>query len=255
MRTFTPPEKRESNDLIFGIRAIIEAIHAGKEIESLFLQRGLAGSLSAELRLICAEYNIPISLVPIEKLNRITTKNHQGAVAFIAPIVYQRVEQIIPEIYEAGETPLILILDRITDVRNFGAIVRTAECMGVHTIIVPARGAAQVNPDAVKTSAGALFRVPICREMNLKDTINYLRESGLQIVACTEKTDNLLNQVNFTTPVAIIMGSEEDGISPEYMRLCDNKARIPLSGEISSLNVSVATGMILYEVVSQRLKG
>ncbi|UKJ05945.1 23S rRNA (guanosine(2251)-2'-O)-methyltransferase RlmB [Solitalea lacus] len=244
--------KKETNELIFGIRAVIEAITAGKEIESLFIQKGLAGNLYAELRLVIAEYDVPFQFVPIEKLNRLTTKNHQGVVAFISPISYQKTEQIVPEIYAQGKTPLLLILDRVTDVRNFGAIVRTAECLGVDAVIVPARGSAQVNPDAIKTSAGALFRVPICREMKLKETLEFLKDSGLQLVACTEKTDNLLTEVDYTGPTAIIMGSEEDGISPEYMKYCDARAKIPMLGEIASLNVSVSAGIILYEAVRQR---
>lgn len=244
--------KKESNELVFGIRAVIEAITAGKEIESLYIQKGLTGNLFAELRLVIAEYNIPFQSVPVEKLNRLTTKNHQGVVAYISPIVYHKTEHIVPDIYAAGKTPLLLILDRVTDVRNFGAIVRTAECMGVDAVIVPARGSAQVNPDAVKTSAGAIFRVPICREMKLKDTLEFLKDSGIQLVACTEKTDNVLADVDYTGPTAIIMGSEEDGISPEYMKYCDAKAKIPMFGDIASFNVSVSAGIILYEAIRQR---
>ncbi|SMO48047.1 23S rRNA (guanosine(2251)-2'-O)-methyltransferase RlmB [Solitalea koreensis] len=251
MRDFGTP-KRESNQMVFGIRAVIEAISAGKEIESLFIQKGLGGPLFAELRLVIAEYNLPFQYVPTEKLNRLTPKNHQGVVAFISPITYQNTENLVQDIYERGEVPLLLVLDRITDVRNFGAIVRTAECMGVQAVIVPSRGSAQANPDAVKTSAGALFRVPICREMRLKDTLTFLKDSGLQLVACTEKTDEVLYKADFTVPTAIIMGSEEDGISPEYLKMCDARAKIPMSGEIASLNVSVAAGMILYEAVRQR---
>ncbi|MCO4291531.1 23S rRNA (guanosine(2251)-2'-O)-methyltransferase RlmB [Solitalea sp. MAHUQ-68] len=251
MRDFGTP-KKESNELVFGIRAVIEAITAGKEIESLFIQKGLTGNLYAELRLVIGEYDTPFQFVPIEKLNRLTTKNHQGAVAFISPISYHKTDQIVPEIYAAGKTPLLLVLDRVTDVRNFGAIVRTAECMGVDAVIVPARGSAQVNPDAIKTSAGALFRVPICREMKLKETLEFLKDSGVQLVACTEKTDNLLADVDYTGPTAIIMGSEEDGISPEYMKFCDARAKIPMFGDIASLNVSVSAGVILYEAIRQR---
>jgi 23S rRNA (guanosine2251-2'-O)-methyltransferase len=246
-------EQKKSNQMVFGIRAVIEAIDAGKEIENLFIQRGLTGGLFKELQTVINKNQVKYQLVPVEKLNRLTTKNHQGVVGFISPIIYQKVEDIIPTIYEKGETPLVLILDRVTDVRNFGAIVRTAECSGVHAVVIPLKGAAQINEDAVKTSAGGLYTVPICREFNLKHTIQFLKDSGLQVVACTEKDEQTVYDVNFKNPTAIIMGSEEDGISKEYLKLSDEFAKIPLLGEIESLNVSVSAGVILYEAVRQRL--
>src|SRR5690606_28701196 len=163
MQNFSRPVKRESNQLVFGIRAVIEAIESGKELESLFIQRGLGGGLLIELKTLVRERNISYQQVPVEKLNRITLKNHQGVIAFISPITYQNIEDIIPTIYENGEIPLILMLDGVTDIRNFGAIARTAECAGVHAIIVPKKGSAEINPDAIKTSAGALFKIPVCR--------------------------------------------------------------------------------------------
>lgn len=237
---------------IFGVRPIIEAIHSGKEIDTLFIQKGLKGDTFLELWDLVKSHRINYKHVPLEKLNRLTRKNHQGVFAFISPILFHRTEHIIPQLFEEGKTPLILVLDRITDVRNFGAIVRTAECSGVHAIIVPEKGRAAINGDAMKTSAGALASVPICREFNLKATIDFLRKSGLQIVGCTEKTDQLIYDIDYQIPTAIIMGSEEDGISNEYLKLCHFKTKIPLVGTIESLNVSVSTGVILYEAIRQR---
>ncbi len=246
-------EKRESNQLVFGTRAVIEAIKSGKDIESIYIQKGLSGALFFELRNELKAADIPFQYVPVEKLNRLTPKNHQGVVAYISPITYQQIENIVPLIFEKGEVPLVLILDHITDVRNLGAIVRTAECSGVHAVIVPTKGSAQINPDTVKTSAGALYKIPVCRHDNLLQTARFLRECGLQIVSCTEKTEDYLYKADFTAPTAIILGSEEDGISFELIRNSDYLAKIPLAGEISSLNVSVSAGVILYEAVRQRL--
>lgn len=250
---FNNSEKRESNQVVFGTRAVIEAIRSGKEIESLYVQRGIGGELLNELRALLTEYNITAQQVPVEKLNRITLKNHQGVVAFISPIIYQKIEDIIPQIFEKGEVPLILVLDCITDVRNMGAIARTAECSGVHAIVVPVKGSAQINPDAIKTSAGALYKIPVCRHDNFMQTIKFLQESGLQLVACTEKTNELIYKPDYTAPTAIIMGSEEDGVRNDIIRISDHLAKIPMYGEIESLNVSVATGIILYEALRQRL--
>ena len=246
-------EPHESNQMVFGIRAIIEAIKSGKEIENLYLQRGLNGGIILELRVLIKEQEISFQLVPVEKLNRLTTKNHQGAVAFISPITYDKIENIIPAIYEKGEVPLILILDGITDVRNFGAIARTAECAGVHALVVPSKGSAQINPDAIKTSAGALYKIPVCRHDSLQKTAKFIQESGLQLVACTEKTNEYLYKPDYTVPTAIIMGSEEHGISTDLIRIADHLAKIPMYGEIESLNVSVSAGILLYEAVRQKL--
>jgi 23S rRNA (guanosine2251-2'-O)-methyltransferase len=250
--SFSQQPRRESNQMVFGIRAVMEAITAGKDIESLFIQRGLGGGLLMELKALLTEYNIVAMQVPPEKLNRITTKNHQGVIAVISPITYYKIEDIIPLVFEKGEVPLILMLDSITDVRNFGAIARTAECAGVHAIVVPARGSAQINPDAIKTSAGALYKIPVCRHNSLLQTARFLQESGLQLVCCTEKTSDYLYKPDYTVPTAIIMGSEDEGISNELIRIADHLAKIPMYGEIESLNVSVSTGVILYEAVRQR---
>ena len=249
----TKEQQRANDSLIFGLRPVIEALRAGKEVDRLFVQTGLKNELATELMSLLKKNNVPFQYVPVEKLNRLTTKNHQGVVGYISSVVYQKIQDVLPLVFEAGKTPLILILDRITDVRNFGAIARTAECSGVDAIIIPSKGGAQINADAMKTSTGALHTIPVCRENNLKETIHFLRESGLQVVACTEKTKEMYYQQDYTLPVAIIMGSEENGVSPEYLKEVDAQAKIPLRGQISSLNVSVATGVILYEVVRQRL--
>jgi 23S rRNA (guanosine2251-2'-O)-methyltransferase len=246
-------EEKEVNQMIFGIRAVIEAISSGKDIESLFLQKGISGELISELKTLLRQHDIPSQQVPIEKLNRITQKNHQGVIAFISPITYQKIEDLIPQIFESGEVPLILLLDGITDVRNFGAIARTAECCGAHAIVVPKKGSAQINPDAVKTSAGALYKIPVCRHDNLLTVLRFLKDSGIQIVACTEKTEDFIYKPDFTAPTAIIMGAEDEGISFELMRNADYLTKIPMVGTIESLNVSVSAGVILYEAVRQRM--
>lgn len=247
-----PIKTTRYENAIFGLRPIIEAIQAGKEIDTLFIQKGLKNELFQELWQLVRSHKVNYKHVPVEKLNRLTRKNHQGVFAFISPINFHKTDNVIQDVFERGETPLFLILDRVTDVRNFGAIVRTAECSGVQAIIVPEKGSAAINGDALKTSAGALHNIPICREFNLKATIEYLKNCGLQVVGCTEKTEDMIYQPDYSVPTAIIMGSEEDGISPEYLKLCDHKAKIPMNGTIGSLNVSVSAGVILYEAVRQR---
>ena len=243
---------KKNNDYIFGIRPIIEAIESGKTIDKLLIQKGLHNELFAQLWKIVRLRRINYKHVPIEKINRITRKNHQGVIAFISPIDFYNINDVIPELYENGETPLILILDRITDIRNFGAICRTAECAGVDAIVVPEQNTAAINSDAMKTSAGALYNIKICRTWNLKILLQFLHDSGIQVIACTEKTNDNISNINYTIPTAIIMGSEEDGISSEFLKLVDKKGKIPMYGKINSLNVSVATGIILYEVMRQR---
>jgi 23S rRNA (guanosine2251-2'-O)-methyltransferase len=249
---YPPRRTNNNNQFIFGIRAIIEAITSGKEVETLYVQRGLTGDLYQELKKVVAEYQISAQFVPVEKLDRMTPKNHQGAVAVISPITYHKIENIIPEVYEKGEVPLILVLDSVTDVRNMGAIARTAECAGVHAIVVPGKGSAQINADAVKTSAGALYKIPVCRHDNFVQTVKFLQESGLQIVCCTEKTNDYIYKPDYTAPTAIVMGSEDEGIRNELIRTADYLAKIPMFGEIESLNVSVSAGVILYEAIRQR---
>lgn len=241
-----------NKDMVFGRRPVIEAIKAGKPFDKIFVQRNLEGELADELFNLIKENRMVFTKVPIEKLNRLTRKNHQGIVAFISPIEFADIDHVIDQCFATGKNPLLLVLDRITDVRNFGAIVRTAECSGVDAILVPARGAAQISGDAMKTSAGALNLVPICRAQNLIAKLNLIQQSGISLVACTEKAASTLYEVPFTNPTAIIMGSEESGISPDILDLCEYKAMIPMAGNIESLNVSTSTGIILYEAIRQR---
>jgi 23S rRNA (guanosine2251-2'-O)-methyltransferase len=243
-----------NEDYIFGTRAVIEAVRAEKELEKIFIQKGLSNQLFHELRKELQGKDIPYQIVPPEKLNRLSGgKNHQGVVALISNISYQRTEDLLASVFESGKIPLVLILDKVTDVRNFGAIARTAECAGVDMIVIPEQGSAQINADAIKTSAGALHRIPVCRERNLKSTLEFLKESGMQLVSCHEKTENLIYNANFKIPTAIIMGSEDSGISPEYIKRSDVQVKIPMHGQIGSLNVSVSTGIVLYEAIRQRL--
>lgn len=238
--------------MVFGIRAVIEAIDSGKEIESLFVQRGLSGSLFLELKSLLKEHHIAFQQVPIEKLNRITRKNHQGVIAVISPITYQNIEELLPVIYEKGDTPLLLMLDGVTDVRNMGAIARTAECAGVHAIIVPRKGSAEINPDAIKTSAGALYKIPVCRQNALGAAARFLIESGVQLVVGTEKTNDSVYEIDYTAPTCIVLGAEDVGVSDDLLRISDKLAKIPMFGEIKSLNVSVSAGIVIYEAVRQR---
>jgi 23S rRNA (guanosine2251-2'-O)-methyltransferase len=247
-------KREEKNDFIIGFRPIIEAIRSAKEIDKVFIQNGLQSPLFKELMILLKEKEIPYQFVPIEKLNRINRINHQGVAASISQATFQKIEDILPQLFEKGKIPLLLILDRITDVRNFGAIARSAECAGVNAIIIPQKGGASINADALKTSAGALHKINVCREHNLKETIDYLKESGLQIIGCTEKASDYYYQTNYKSPTAIIMGSEENGISDEYLKRCDKKVKIPMLGTIDSLNVSVAAGIILFETVKQRIQ-
>ena len=238
--------------IIFGIRPIIEAINSGKEIEKILISKDLRGILYKELFNLIREFDISHQFVPIEKLNRISKKNHQGTIAFISEISFTNIEQLIPLLFEQGKVPLILILDEITDIRNMGAIVRTSECAGVHAIIIPTKGSAQINSDAVKTSAGALLSFPVCKSSNLKNTIKYLKNCGLQIISATEKSEKIYYEANFTIPTVVILGSEQTGINPEYLKLSESSVKIPVFGAINSLNVSVASGIIIYEAVRQR---
>jgi len=242
----------KKTNLIYGIRPIVEAIKAGKEIDKLFIQIGLKGDLYKELNELIRNNRIPMQYVPIEKINKLAPNNNQGVVGFLSNVSYQSLENVIMSTFESGRIPLVLILDRITDVRNFGAIVRTAECTGVDAVVIPSKGSAQINEDAIKTSAGAIHTMNICREDNLKTTIHFLKASGLQVVAATEKAKIKYTDADFTKPTAIIMGSEEDGVSGEYLKLCDQQVAIPLQGNIQSLNVSVACGVLLYETLRQR---
>ncbi len=247
--TTKPVDKAREKELVFGIQSVAEAIRAGQEIDKIMIYREQNFN---EIQQLAAEREIPVQRVPMEKLNQITRKNHQGVIAFMSAIRYVSLHNILATIFEKGEVPLLLLLDRITDVRNFGAIARTAECMGVHAIVVPMRGAAQINSDALKTSSGALNYLPVCRENNLIDAVQYLQDSGVQVVVCTEKASQIVSNIDFASPTAIVMGSEEDGVSPDLIRRANMTIKIPMIGKVSSLNVSVAAGMVIYEAARQR---
>lgn len=238
--------------MIFGVRAIIEAIQAGKEIDKILVKKDIQSELSKELFAALKGTLIPVQRVPVEKINRFTQKNHQGVIAFISAVTYQKTEDLVPFLFEQGKNPFFIMLDGITDVRNFGAIARTCECAGVDAIILPAKGSVSVNADAIKTSSGALHTLPVCREQSLSATIKYLKNSGFKIIAATEKGDYDYTQANYTEPVCMIMGAEDKGVSYEHLSLCDEWVKIPLFGKIESLNVSVAAGILIYEAVKQR---
>lgn len=237
---------------IYGIRAVMEAINANEPIDKVFIQRGLKGSLAKELEILLRKNGIKANYVPLEKLNHITKNNHQGVVANISPIPFHELETLVEDVITKEKQPLFLLLDQLSDVRNFGAIIRTAECSGVHGIIIQKKGAAPVTADTIKTSAGAAFKVPIVKVDHIKDAVYYLQGSGVKVVAATEKTESDLYQIDYTGPIAIVMGSEDRGISPSTLKAVDDLASIPLLGEIGSLNVSVACAIFLYEAVRQR---
>lgn len=242
----------ENKDYVYGLRAVTEAIEAGKDIDKILIRRDLTGDLAKDLLAKVKEYGIVMQRVPQEKLNRITMKNHQGVIAILSPVSYQKLENLVPLFYEEGRNPLILILDGITDTRNFGAIARTCECAGVDAIVIPERNSVSVTADAVKTSAGAFFYVPVCREKSILEAVKFLHANGYRIVGATEKGAENYTKANYTVPVAIVMGNEETGITDEVLRRCDDLAAIPIRGQIGSLNVSVAAGVMLYEAVRQR---
>lgn len=243
----------EPTDYIFGIRAVIEALEAGREIDKIFIKKDLSGDLASELLEKVRHYRVPVQRVPVERINRITRKNHQGVVAMLSAVTYHRLDMLVPQLYEEGLLPFIVLLDGITDVRNFGAIARTCECAGVDAIVIPEHGSVSVGADAVKTSAGALLHLPVCRERSILGAVRFLKDNGYRIVAASEKSDINYTQADYTGPVAIVMGAEDTGISPEVLRQCDTFVSIPQFGKIGSLNVSVAAGVMMYEVVRQRL--
>ena len=242
----------EKAETIFGTRAVIEAIKAGREIEKIYIQSGLNNDLIKELINTAATHKAPYSFIPQVKLDRLSNKNHQGVVCVLSAVQYVPLENIIDKCYSEGREPFFLIVDRVTDVRNFGALARTAECAQVDAMIIADKGNAPITGDAMKTSAGALNHLPVCRVKDMKKTFQLLKDNGIQIIACTEKATNTIYQIDLNTPVAIIMGSEEDGISPQMLKEADHLAKIPLMGSIESLNVSVAAGIVVYEKIRQR---
>jgi len=243
----------QKNTQIYGIRAVLEAIGSDETIDKVFIQKGLKGDLIRELEYALRKNHISNSYVPVEKLNRLTKSNHQGVVANVSPIAFYDLTTKVEEIIASNKTPLFLLLDQLSDVRNFGAIIRTAECTGVDAIIIQKKGAAPVTADTIKTSAGAAFKVPIIKVDHIKDAVFHLQSSGIQVVAATEKTTHSIYEVTFDSALAIIMGSEDRGISPSILKAANQLAKLPLLGEIKSLNVSVACAVFLYEVVRQRM--
>ena len=241
-----------NSQMIFGTRAVIEAVQAGKDVDKILMRRDLQNDLARELFLIVKGTNIPLQRVPQEKLDRLTRKNHQGVIAFISAVTYRKLEDIVPSLYEEGKNPFIVLLDGVTDVRNFGAIARTCECAGVNAIVIPTHNSVSVNADAVKTSAGALLTLPVCKEASITEAIRFLKNCGYKVIAAVEKANNNYTTVDYTMPVAMVLGGEDRGISMDNLRMCDEWVKIPLAGNIASLNVSAAAAVLLYEVVRQR---
>lgn len=242
----------ERSDYIFGIRPILEAFEASKNIDKILIKRDISSELVKEVLTKAKEYDVPVQRVPIEKLNRITMKNHQGVIAIVSPVSYHNLDNLIASLYEEGKTPMGVILDGVTDSRNFGAIARSAECAGADFIVIPEKGSASVTSDSVRSSAGALFHIPVCREKNLSQAIVRLQENGYKIVGASEKSNHNYTEIDYTVPVAIVMGAEDTGLSNEVIRKCDDLGSIPIIGKVGSLNVSVACGVMLYEAVRQR---
>ncbi|MCU0367221.1 MAG: 23S rRNA (guanosine(2251)-2'-O)-methyltransferase RlmB [Cyclobacteriaceae bacterium] len=242
----------ENKEIIFGTRAVMEAIHAHREIEKVYVQSGLNNDLIKELINLAKANGVPYSFIPQQKLNRLSSKNHQGVICMLSAVQYASLENIIDKTYSDGKEPFLLILDRVTDVRNFGAIARTAECAGINAIVLADKGNAPITGDAMKTSAGALSHLPVCRVSDMKKTLRFLKDNGITIIACTEKAEKVIYELDLNIPLALVLGSEEDGISPPLLKDADYLAKIPMSGNISSLNVSVAAGICAYEAIRQR---
>ena len=243
---------KDTTEITYGMRPVMEAIESGKTIDKVLFQKGLQGELFKQLFYEVRQRKIPFQYVPQEKLNRLTRQNHQGVIAFLSAIEYCDIYNIVPTIFEEGRVPFLLMLDKITDVRNVGAIARSAECAGVDAIILPLNGGAQLNEDAVKSSAGALHKVPVCRHSNLVEVIQYLKDSGIEVIGVTEKANHAHYNKDFTGPVCLIMGNEYEGLAWDYLRHCNDTVNIPMVGTVRSLNVSVATGIALFEIVKQR---
>jgi 23S rRNA (guanosine2251-2'-O)-methyltransferase len=242
----------KNDNYVFGIHAVLEAVNAGKDLDKVLVRRGAGSELLKKLLGVLSRMQIPVQQVPVEKLNRITGKNHQGVIAFLSEISYVDINSLLPSIFEKGEDPLILLLDGVSDVRNFGAIARSAECAGVHAIVIPASGSAAINADAIKTSAGALHRIAVCRHRDLLTVMRFLKESGLRLFAATEKASDTLYDTDMTGPAGLVLGSEDKGISPQLLKIADSWVSIPMKGTIASLNVSVASGVMLFELLRQR---
>ena len=242
----------KESDCIFGLRPVIEAIKAGKQIDRLLVKQGLQGPLYHELMLEVRKHNVAYQIVPLERIELVTRKNHQGVLAWLSLIEFQSISNLLPMIFEKGEDPLIVALDGVSDVRNFGAIVRSAACLGAHAVLIPEKGSARITADAVKTSAGALHSFPVCREKSILRSVEYLKESGLKVAAASEKSGSDVSKLNLKGPLVLIVGSEDKGISRELISVSDHQVSIPMTGDLGSLNVSVAAGILLYEIARQR---
>jgi len=242
----------KKENFIFGIHAVLEAVQAGKDLDKVLVRRGAGSDLLKKLLGVLSRLEISVQQVPVEKLNRITGKNHQGVIAFLSEVSYVDITTLLPSIFEKGDDPLILLLDGVSDVRNFGAIARSAECAGVHAIVIPVSGSAAINADAIKTSAGALHRIPVCRHRDLLTVMRFLKESGLRLFAATEKATDSMYATDMRGPAGLILGSEDTGISAQLLKISDSWVSIPMKGTIASLNVSVAAGVVLFEMLRQR---
>lgn len=244
----------KKDNLIFGRHPVIEAMQSGARLDKVFLQQGVRGDFEKEIRQLCRDHDIPLQYIPKERMNSITKSNHQGIIAYLALLTYYRLEDVVPNIFEKGETPLLLLLDRVTDVRNFGAIARSAEVCGVHALIVPKTGSALINADALKASAGALTRLHVCRENSLVTALEYLQMSGIQTFASDLKASKYVFEIDLTVPCTLIVGSEDEGVHPSLLSRVHERFLIPQTGKTDSFNVSVATGIMLYETLRQRMK-
>ncbi|MCW3073702.1 MAG: methyltransferase [Flaviaesturariibacter sp.] len=252
MKNFRPQHRPKKNTLVVGKRAIIEALDAGQQLDRIYLQSNAYRDLEEEIRKLGSQHAVPVNYVPVEKLNSFNAGEHGGVIAIISTIQYQDLQQVISLVVESGKVPLLLILDGITDVRNIGGIARTAFSTGVQAIIIPDKGVGALNEDAMLTSAGALEKIPICRVNSLMKAVDELRLNGIKVLGSEMTATKTTFETDFTEPVAIVMGSEDKGIYPALLKICDEQIKIPMTGEFESLNVSVATGMILYEVMKQR---
>ncbi len=245
-------KRKKYDNLVFGRQPIIELLNSDQTIDKIYLLGTAQGDVIPQIKKLAAEKDVPLQYVPIEKLNTLTGGNHQGVIAFTSEIDFLKIDQLLPHIIESGETPLLLVLDGITDVRNFGAIARTAYAAGVHGIIIPAQNSAPVNGDAIKTSAGALQKIPVCREKNFELVLKYLKLNGIQMIGTDSKAEQFISSCDLTIPTAILMGSEDEGLSALSRKYLTGTVKIPMINEFDSYNVSVATGMILYEAMRQK---
>lgn len=253
MKHFRPQARPKKSSLIAGRKAVLDAIQAGKALDRIYISNKIHNDSIKELKSLASQNNIPINYVPVEKLNSFNIGDHEGFVALISKVHYQDLQQVISWVVEKGDVPLFLILDGVTDIRNIGGIARTAFCTGVQAVIIPDKGVGALNEDAILTSAGALEKISICRVSSLMKAVDELHLNGIKVLASEMTASKNVFDIDFKEPVAIVMGSEEKGIYPALVKVCDEKFKIPMANDFESLNVSVATGMILYEAMKQRL--